>query len=245
MKKIFFGLLASLFALTPVIALAASFSLTPNSGDYIAGHSYTVGVYINPAGSTIYTAKVAIDYPPNLLEVTGFTPASNAMLLTQPGYDSTDNASGVLIKTEGFPNGVSSNTLFGTVTFYAKTSGSATVSISSSNSQALNSSVQNVATSFGTASYLITESTPQKTTLTQAAQKKMAVQRPANISKSHLRHSTVAAAAETPTQSAQAATSQVAAAATTGTHVWIWVFWLASVLVAFGLGYALGRKRRD
>ena len=66
------------------------------------------------------------------------------MPLAQTGYDLTDNANGVLIKTAGYQGGVSSAITFGTVSFLAKKSGNGTITLNSGNSLALDANNQNV-----------------------------------------------------------------------------------------------------
>lgn len=110
---------------------AAGFSFSPTSGTYDKGQTYRVSIYVNPASDTVYTAKAEIKYPANLLEVRSFSFGSGWTALNQPGYDQINNSSGVLIKTGGFTAGLKNRTLLGTITFYAKSSGSADVSVGS------------------------------------------------------------------------------------------------------------------
>ena len=64
-----------------------------------------------------------------MLEVKSFTFAHLWMALVQPGYDSVDNVSGVLVKTAGYPGGLSSSASFGTISFSAKKAGSGVITI--------------------------------------------------------------------------------------------------------------------
>jgi hypothetical protein len=118
-----------MFAFT---ALAATTALiTPTSVKVVAGQQFNVVVSVNPNGTSDYAEQLQIDYPANLLQVTAFNIGSSWMSLSQPGYDSIDNTNGVLIKTAGYTGGITSLTPFGTITFTAKNSGSAPISIGS------------------------------------------------------------------------------------------------------------------
>lgn len=116
--------------MSPLATSAATFSLIPSNVSVTAGQTFTVNVSLNPQGVKNYTAKVELNYPANLLEVQSFTFASNWMPLSQPGYDLVNNASGTMIKSAGYPAGVSSQTTFGTVSFRAKATGSGSISVS-------------------------------------------------------------------------------------------------------------------
>ncbi len=126
----------------PALA-ATSVSFTPISVSARQGQVFTLTIGINPQGVKNYTAKTELRYPADLLEVKSFAFANGWMPLTQPGYDLTDNANGVFIKTAGYPGGVSSSVAFGTVSFLAKKSGNGTIALSS-NSFALDANNQNI-----------------------------------------------------------------------------------------------------
>ncbi|MBI2096525.1 MAG: hypothetical protein HYT43_02745 [Candidatus Taylorbacteria bacterium] len=108
---------------------AAGVSLSPATMEKKIGETFTLTVSINPQGSKIYTAKTIIKYPTDSLEVRSWNFAANWQPLSQPGYDSIDNKSGVVTKTAGYPGGISGATNFGVITFAAKKSGTATVSV--------------------------------------------------------------------------------------------------------------------
>lgn len=137
-----------------VYAASAAFSLSPSSGTLTVGTTRAVEIYVDPAGSPIYTVKAAVNFPASQLHVESFTPASGTIALSQPGYDLVDNAGGQLIKTVGFPKGVSDRTLVGTVVFSVAQAGDAAVSVTSS-SIALAADNSNVASSFGSAHFTL------------------------------------------------------------------------------------------
>ena len=139
-----------------VPALAATISFTPSSLSVTQGQTLRLNVAINPETSTVYTVKSEIRFPSDLLEVQSFNFGNGWMPLVQLGYDTTDNVNGVLIKTGGFPGGLSGAANLGTITFKAKKTGSATVSVSE-NSVGLDANSSNpVRPVFGGAMIVIT-----------------------------------------------------------------------------------------
>lgn len=146
MKKfiltILLGVVGVMVLAAPALA-ATSVSFTPVNVSVRQGQAFILTIGVNPQGTKNYTAKTELRYPADLLEVKSFTFANGWMALAQPGYDLTDNANGVLIKTAGYPGGVSSAVTFGTVSFLAKKSGNGTITLNS-NSFALDANNQNV-----------------------------------------------------------------------------------------------------
>jgi len=107
------------------------------------GKSFNVAICIDPKGVKNYTAKVELKYPVDLIEITGFSFSSGWMQVAQPGYDLIDNAGGVMIKTAGYPGGVSDKKTFGNISFKAKKAGYGTISVSG-NSLSLDANNQNI-----------------------------------------------------------------------------------------------------
>ncbi len=136
-----------LFALPAFAATTAS--LTPASLKIASGQQFNVVVAVNPQGFINDVEKVEVDYPSNLLQVSSFTLGSNWMALTEPGYDLTDNMNGILIKTAGYPKGISAQTVFGTISFTARKAGSGTITIGSQ-SLAFDTNGQSAITGSGT-----------------------------------------------------------------------------------------------
>lgn len=144
-KSIFTVLLGGLIALvltTPVLA-ATTVSLSPAVVNVIEGQNFNLTVKIDPQGLKNYTAKIELTYPADLLRVNSFTFGSSWMPVSQPGYDSIDNTSGVLIKTAGYPGGVTSQATFGIVSFSAKKAGNGIIKMGN-DSLALNATNQNL-----------------------------------------------------------------------------------------------------
>ena len=146
MRKLLFTIsLATLGVIVlamPALA-ATTVSLSPVNISVTSGKNFNVVIAVNPQGASNYTEKIELDYPADLLQVKSFSLGSNWMALSQPGYDLIDNTNGVLIKTAGYPGGLSSSATFGTVSFYAKKAGSGTIKLGSG-SLALDANNQNV-----------------------------------------------------------------------------------------------------
>lgn len=136
-----FSLGLALLAL-PVLA-ASTLSLSPTVVNITQGRTFNLTVAINPQGTADYTVKTELKFPADLLSVQSFSFAPNWMPLAQSGYDATDNTAGSLIKTAGYPAGLTTTTSFGTATFLAKKSGSAVIETGVS-SFALDANNQNV-----------------------------------------------------------------------------------------------------
>ena len=146
MKKILLTILLGAFGAMAIAApalAATSVSFTPVNVSVRQGQTFTLMIGVNPQGVKNYTAKTELHYPADLLEVKSFTFAPSWMPLAQPGYDLADNTNGVLIKTAGYPGGISSAATFGTVSFLAKKSGNGTITLNN-NSFALDANNQNV-----------------------------------------------------------------------------------------------------
>ncbi len=113
---------------SPVLA-ATTVSLVPARVNAIPGQNFNVIVIANPQGLNNYVAKIDLAYPADLLEVRSFRFGNGWLPLNQPGYDLIDNSRGLMIKTAGFPGGVSTPLIFGTITFRAKKTGGGSIGL--------------------------------------------------------------------------------------------------------------------
>ncbi|MHB8860736.1 MAG: cohesin domain-containing protein [Minisyncoccota bacterium] len=148
----------------PSLASAATISLSPTSINVHPGQTFTVTVTAVPAaGEKLYTVKADLGFDPTIVQVTSFSFASGWMPLTQKGYDTTDNTGGELMKTGGYPGGVTSTTVLGTATFTAKAAGTVTVT-TTGKSLALDQASKNALTGAqGTTRVMISAPTPTPT----------------------------------------------------------------------------------
>ncbi|MBU3923248.1 cohesin domain-containing protein [Patescibacteria group bacterium] len=146
MRKLIFTFTLSVLGIAiwsmPVLA-ATNVLFSSTSVNVKQGQNFTLTTSINPGDVKNYTVKLELNYPADILEVKSFVFASNWMPLSQSGYDLIDNTNGVLIKTAGYPSGISSTTTFGTISFSAKKAGTGTITLGG-NSLALDSTNQNV-----------------------------------------------------------------------------------------------------
>lgn len=115
----------------------------PGSVVTSVGEDFDLPILINPHGVKNYSAALQVNYPADLVTVTGFTFGDKAIRLTVDEYDSINNTSGTLIKAAGFPGGITETAIFGTIHFRAKKAGSAAV-LFGANSKALDVNNQNV-----------------------------------------------------------------------------------------------------
>jgi len=120
-------ILYSLFMLPTLAATTVSFQ--PISVEVTEGERFEIRVTLDPAGVTNYTVKITLNYSADLVRVESFTFNESLIPLNQPGFFLTDNAGGILIRTGGFPGGVSSPVLFGAVTFVARKTGRGTITM--------------------------------------------------------------------------------------------------------------------
>ena len=157
-KKILFtiSLTALGIAVLAVSAMAATtVSFSPASVNVVSGKSFNVVVAVNPQGVSNYTEKIELTFPADILEVKSFSFGNSWMALSQTGYNLIDNTNGILVKTAGYPGGLSSSATFGTVSFYAKKAGSGTIKLGSG-SLALDAINQNVLSGAPSVSVAIT-----------------------------------------------------------------------------------------
>ena len=137
MKKIaasFFGLALALATLTNVSFAHASgagtIMLSSSSTAVSTGDTFTVSVWVDPAGESLDTVRVNLNFDPSILEGTTFDLASQFHSLS-PGY-SINNTTGLM--TFGafeFGDRVTTSGLFATATLKALSAGIATVSVGS------------------------------------------------------------------------------------------------------------------
>jgi len=165
MKFKLFSLIITLglILITSSALAVTNISASPANIQVEEGESFAISIIPDP-GEKIFTMKTNISYSPNLLELTSFEFTNNGWIpLSQPGYDKIDNNNGVLIKTAGYPGGLSSRTGFGTITFKALSSGDTTISFGEE-SMVLNSNGDEVIGNTNNVSVAITIPEPVQTT---------------------------------------------------------------------------------
>lgn len=171
-KILFFAVTIAFFAIAATTFAATTVSLSPVNVSVVEGQNFNLVVSVNSQIVKSYMVKSEIKFPADVFEVESFNFGNNWVQLSQPGYNLTDNTNGVLIKTAGYPGGLSSQADFGTVVFKAKKSGTGTIKVTE-NSQALNAESLNVINGLPvTASITITQAqiVPSPTPATQTQQ---------------------------------------------------------------------------
>jgi len=159
--RISLAILMGLFLAGSVLA-ATNLSFSPASVNVTSGETFNMVVSVNPQEVKNYTVKTEIEFPADLLEIKSFSFGSNWIPLSQSGYDLIDNTNGLLIKTAGYPGGLSSIATFGTISFSAKKNGTGTIS-AGNNSFALDATNQNLLSGTPQASVVITAPAPAET----------------------------------------------------------------------------------
>ena len=214
---------------------ATTASFTPAQVNVATGQQFNMAVMVSPSCMKDYAEKVEVDYPADTLEVASFTIGNGGMALEKPGYDSIDNANGVLVKTAGYASGISSPTMFGTILFTAKKAGSGTITIGSQSvafQASGQSAIAGAGASFTVSSAVVAPNKSPATTLAPVSSV----------------NGQVFVATDTPSAMAATANAQVAAANTAAQgsgNVWIWILIIVVILIIIGYVVYASRKNKN
>jgi len=137
-------LLTILFTL-PMLTSAASFEFV--AGDIAKGETGEVTLYVLPEGESVYSAQAVIAFDGKSLAVDNIAVSSTLVELSKTGYDTQVN--GQIIKTAGFPGGITEKTALLTFSVTKLTDGVGVIAVESA-SAIYNGAGVNVATSFDT-----------------------------------------------------------------------------------------------
>jgi len=227
-------------ALPALAATTASFS--PATIKVTAGQQFNVTVTVDPQSSKNYAEKLEVDYPSDVFEASTFTLANGWTALSQPGYDS--NTAGALVKTAGYAGGISSPTLFGTILFTAKKSGTGTISVGAQSS-AFQTSSQTAISGVG-ATFTVSAGSP--TTVAPTA-KHAAVSAPAptatDLAPVTTLNGQTVVASSAPTSTADLnQSSQTAAVADASSGSGSSTYWIIAVIVLLLIIAYLALKKR-
>ena len=124
-KLVALGLVIAFVA--PSAASAAVIGLSSATSVANKGATFSVTVSADSLGEKAYTVRANLSFDPTLLEFVSWSFAPKWLVLSQTGYDTEDNVKGILVKTAGYPGGVTSSTFLGTAVFRTKLAGTATV----------------------------------------------------------------------------------------------------------------------
>jgi hypothetical protein len=150
-----FVLLLAFFLLAPLSSLAANLSLSPNTGVYTAGATFTVRATVDTAGKSINAAEGTLKFNPQELTVVSINRANSIFNLwvTEPTFS---NTAGTISFSGGMPTGYtgSSGTIF-SVTFRTVSASNPRVSITNGSVLANDGMGTNVLTSMNGGSYTV------------------------------------------------------------------------------------------
>lgn len=153
-KGLYLTLFLLLIMIVPQVSLASAISLRSSTKTIEPSKTFSVSIYVNPSSVASYTAQANIAFPADLVSVESFTYAASWFPINQAGYDLIDNSAGKVIKTAGYPNGFSTDTLLGTMILKSKKAGNVTISINK-DSYVLDVDSNNTLNSYGTFSVTI------------------------------------------------------------------------------------------
>jgi len=122
----FISLLAFLFFST--LAEAATIQVSPSTGSYNIGQTYTTVIRVNPSGKTINAVEATLKFDPSMVSVVSVGKEGSffSFWTTEPTFS---NSAGTVNFGGGSQNAVSSSANLLTVTWRAVAAGSASVSI--------------------------------------------------------------------------------------------------------------------
>ena len=130
MKKVFpilLILIISFLIVPPAEAANTSLYLSPSSGSFLVGSTFSVSVFVNTEGNEINVVWAELRFPPEILQVTSPTAGTSfiAEWLTPPNYS---NQRGIVSFRGGVPGGITTSAgLISSITFRAVASGLAKV----------------------------------------------------------------------------------------------------------------------
>lgn len=137
--------LFGIMAFFPNVSHASVLKFSSTTVNYSPGQTFFFNVTLDPQGVANYTSKIEINFPADLMKVNSFTFGDNWTPISLSGYDLIDNTNGVLIKTAGYPGGVTTPLSFGTISFTTLKEGTGAITVNS-NSSILGASGQNLLT---------------------------------------------------------------------------------------------------
>ncbi len=152
MKKIF--LVSLLFIFFPAISHAAILRLSPETGVYVSGTTFTVSVLMNTEGKPVNAADAVLSFNPKELSVVSIRKGSLFSLWTlEPSFS---NTAGTISFGGGSPAGYTgTNGVIASITFKAHSAGTPKVSYTSASVLAADGLGTNVLTSMKGASFTV------------------------------------------------------------------------------------------
>jgi Cohesin domain len=154
--KLAFALL--LISIPFSVTHAADLALSPNTGSYSVGQTFTATVRVLPNGDSVNAVEAGLKFDPKLLSVVSISKTGSVFSLwtTEPTFS---NAAGTVSLGGGSPSPFTASSNIVTVTFRTVAEGAASVSFTGASVLAADGRGTDVFNSGGTASYTITAAT--------------------------------------------------------------------------------------
>lgn len=241
MNALRYSVVLSVALLLPITTFAASVVLTPASVSPKVGQTFTVTITADPSGAKVYTTRANVSFDPSHVSFMSFAFAPKWVPLSQGGYDSEDNTNGVLIKTAGYPGGITTPTVFGTATFKVRAVGASAIRVTT-DSLVLDSASKNMLAGTQGSTQVTVAGAPSPTvTPTPVPTKKPGVAASAPAPTEMVAEATTSEATSTATSTDE---SQVAAVAVADSSVVPWWAWALGALIVAIIGGVWWSRRR-
>jgi len=133
-----FALLFSVSLALPALAGGASLYLSPSSGSFLVGSTFSISIFLNSEGNEINVVWADLKFPPEILQITSPTTGSSFISewILPPNYS---NERGIVSFRGGVPGGIiTSAGLVSSITFRAVASGKAKIEFSKESKVLLN-----------------------------------------------------------------------------------------------------------
>jgi hypothetical protein len=172
-RAVFLSLVSLVVFFTTAIAYAADISLSPTSGTYQVGKTFTVDVSVSNNTEAVNAVSGTLSYPPDLLSIKSFSKSGSVITLwpSEPSYSNADGT----FKFEGAilnPGFSEAKGKVISVTFLVKAEGKAALSFSDGQVLANDGNATNIVNKLGSANYTLTSTsaTPATPVSTTSAQ---------------------------------------------------------------------------
>ncbi len=156
------GFILSVFFAFSYTVSAADVSISPSTGSYSVGQSFTVTIQTNPQGKSVNAVEAKLSFDNTKLSVTSVSKTGSVFSLwtTEPTFS---NSAGTIDFGGGSPSPFSTRSNLVTVTFKVLKEGSATVSIASASVLAADGLGTDVYTGGTGATYTVTAAAAKPT----------------------------------------------------------------------------------
>ncbi|QQR65270.1 hypothetical protein IPH92_01665 [Candidatus Kaiserbacteria bacterium] len=155
---ILLALLSSVFCMYASKAFAADVAISPSTGSYSVGQSFTVTIQTNPQGKSVNAVETQLSFDNTVLAVSNVSKTGSVFSLwtTEPTYS---NAAGTITLGGGSPTPFSTRSNLVSVTFKVLKEGTGAVTVASASVLAADGLGTDVYTGPTNASYTLTAAT--------------------------------------------------------------------------------------